>query len=163
MRIAFSLSRCIVCCLSLAISFPTPSPAETPSASTKLTQQQRERLAEANRLAEESKQLSESGKTDEAIGAAERDLAIKREIPGNDDLDVAASLQRLAALRETKEDFPAARQARRFSLSPSIRVQTRFLRHLHVDQRPLFSSNNPRPTDHSIGFLDQDGFYGKTG
>ena len=69
-------------------------------------------MAEANRLAEESKQLGKSGKTDEAIGAAERGLAIKREVLGNDDLDVAACLQCLAALRETKEDFPAARQAR---------------------------------------------------
>ena len=127
MRIAFSLSRCFVCCWSLAILFPTLSPAQTPAASTKLTQQQRDRLAEADRLAEESKQLRKSGKTDEAIAAAEKDLAIKREILGNDDLDVAASLQRLAALRETKEDFPAARRARQEVLA----IQTKALSSEH--------------------------------
>ena len=100
-----------------AASPPAAAPASTPAAkqqpaANSLTPPQRAKLKERDRLWQQAIRLRDSGKIDEAIAAAQKMLAIEREVLGNDHYQVAVSLAFLAALLETREDFPAARKAR---------------------------------------------------
>jgi len=73
-------------------------------------------LNEFKRLAEETQKLRAEGKTAEAIAAAEAMLAIERKFAGGDHPVVAESLGWLAELHVEREDFAAARAARREAL-----------------------------------------------
>src|SRR5262245_56052516 len=59
-------------------------------------------VKEAERLAAESLQLDNEGKYDAALPLAERALAIREKVLGNDHLDVATSLHRLAVIYREK-------------------------------------------------------------
>jgi CHAT domain-containing protein/Tfp pilus assembly protein PilF len=65
-------------------------------------------LEEARRLSEESRNLRQKGKYDEALRLAERALAIREKILGPDHRDVADSLHALASLYDDKSDYVKA-------------------------------------------------------
>ena len=73
-------------------------------------------LKEIKRLAEETQKLRAAGKTAEAIAAAEAMLALDRSHAGGDHPVVAESLGWLAELQVEREDFAAAKVARREAL-----------------------------------------------
>ena len=70
-------------------------------------------LKDRNRLWEETRKLRAAGKTAEALAAAEAMLAIERKVLREDDADLAVSLGWLAELQVEREDFAAAKAARR--------------------------------------------------
>jgi CHAT domain-containing protein/Tfp pilus assembly protein PilF len=86
----------------------TPPPAAATAAQLTPAQRQ-ERLKERDRIRQEAKQLYLAGKYDEAIAAAEKSLAIEREVLGGDHPDAIGSLQNLAILHQAKGDFTGAR------------------------------------------------------
>jgi CHAT domain-containing protein/tetratricopeptide (TPR) repeat protein len=88
-----------------------------------LTQEQQQKLKERDRLAKEAQQLWADGKLAEAIAAAEKMLAIERQVLGPVHPDVVGSLQFLAAMHEKRADYPAARKARQEVLA----IQTKLL------------------------------------
>lgn len=65
-------------------------------------------LEEARRLSEESRNLRQKGKYDEALLLAERALAIQEKTLGPDHRDVADSLHALASLYDDKSDYAKA-------------------------------------------------------
>ena len=77
-----------------------------------LSQSQQEQLKEKDRLWAQSGKLRKEGKTAEAVAAAEKALAIQREVFGNVNADAATILEALAVMDEEREDFEAARKAR---------------------------------------------------
>jgi CHAT domain-containing protein/tetratricopeptide (TPR) repeat protein len=77
-----------------------------------LTKEQQEKLKERDRYDNEARKLHKEGKLPEAIAAAEKMLAIERQVFGNVHADVVGSLQMLAELHVAREDFAAARKAR---------------------------------------------------
>jgi hypothetical protein len=68
-------------------------------------------LAERDRFDQESAALQARGKYAEAIGAAEKMLAIERRVFGDVSDDVAESLGRIGRCHVVREDFAAARKA----------------------------------------------------
>jgi tetratricopeptide (TPR) repeat protein len=74
-------------------------------------------LKERDRLWGETRKLRAAGRTAEAIAAAEAMLAIERRHLGGDHPIVAESLGWLAELQVEREDFAAARAARREALN----------------------------------------------
>ena len=75
--------------------------------------ERQERLQERDRkLWAEAQRLRAQGKLDEAITAAEKMLAIEREVLGAEHPEVAVSLEWLAKVYIEREDFAAARKAR---------------------------------------------------
>jgi tetratricopeptide (TPR) repeat protein/CHAT domain-containing protein len=78
-----------------------------------LTAEQRERLKERDRLAAEAGKLLEEGKLAATVTAWEKKLAIERQVFGDLHEAVVQSLQGLAGLHEFREDFAAARKARK--------------------------------------------------
>lgn len=94
------------------LAAPTPLSAAEPPQPPALTAAQKERLKERDRLEREVFRLDGQGKRVEAIAAAEKLLAIEREVLGNFHSDVAGSLIFLAEAHESGEDFAAARKAR---------------------------------------------------
>jgi CHAT domain-containing protein/tetratricopeptide (TPR) repeat protein len=78
-----------------------------------LTEEQKTKLKERNRLAREAQQLGQAGKLDEMIAAWEKKLALERSVFGDLHEEVAASLAELASMHEFREDFDAARKARK--------------------------------------------------
>jgi tetratricopeptide (TPR) repeat protein len=93
------------------IDVPGPKP---------LTAAQQERLKERDRYGAEARSLRAAGKLAEAVAAAEKKLAIEREVFGERHADVVGSLQLLAGLHQKREDWPAARTARQ----EVLRLQT---------------------------------------
>jgi tetratricopeptide (TPR) repeat protein len=87
-----------------------------------LSKEQKERLQERNRLWTEVKKLRADGKLAEAVAAAEKVLAIEREVFGKVPADVAGSLEYLAGLHEALEEFEAARTARQEVLAIKTRL-----------------------------------------
>ncbi len=73
-------------------------------------------LKERDRLWEETRKLRAAGKTAEAIAAAEAMVAIERKVLPEDYVDLADMLGWLAALQVEREDFAAAKAARREAL-----------------------------------------------
>ena len=73
-------------------------------------------LKERDRLSGETQKLRAEGKTAEAIAAAEAMLAIERKVLPENHADLAGSLGWLAELHVEREDFAAAKAARRESL-----------------------------------------------
>lgn len=74
-------------------------------------------LKERDRLWEEAQKLRSEGKLAEAIKAGEAMLAIERKLFPAGDPDLAVSLGWLAEVHEEREDFAAAKSARREALS----------------------------------------------
>src|SRR5438128_811054 len=89
--------------LSAAENEPQPPP---------LTAAQKERLQERDKYGELTAKYRQQGKLAEAIQAAEKMLAIEREVIGNFHEEVAGSLEQLAEMHEQREDFAVARKAR---------------------------------------------------
>lgn len=77
-----------------------------------LTAEQQEKLKERYRYGKQAQELRRQGKLEQAIAAAEKMLAIEREMYGDVHEDVAGSLERLAEMHEESEAWDAARQAR---------------------------------------------------
>jgi len=73
-------------------------------------------LKERDRLWQQTRKLRAAGKTAEALAAAEAMLAIERRFAGSDHPVVAESLGWLAELHVEREDFAAAKAARREAL-----------------------------------------------
>ncbi|MEH2151404.1 tetratricopeptide repeat-containing protein, partial [Nostoc sp.] len=96
----------------LWVLMPKPTIGQsTPPVSTAQSAQ----LAEAERLDQQVEKLYNEGKYSEAIPLAERELAIRKQILGEEHPDVAASLNNLAALyyaqRRDADAEPLFRQA----------------------------------------------------
>jgi hypothetical protein len=102
----------VVWLLNPASTCAQPKPAD-PAKPAPLTAAQQERLKERDRLVAEVGKLRAAGKLAEAIAACANKLAIEREVYGNVHDEVAGSLEELAGLYEEREDFAAARTARR--------------------------------------------------
>lgn len=110
--LAFSL---VMVFLSLGL---VPAPAAGPPGGKELTPEQRKELlgriaAWRARLREEANALDRAGKLAEAIAAVEKVLAVDRRLFGDVHEDIAVLLEWIAARRETREEFSAARDARR--------------------------------------------------
>jgi tetratricopeptide (TPR) repeat protein len=103
---------------SLALSLPAvphvfgqaPAAAKPPPP---LGAEQQKRLNKRDQLAVQAAQLRSQGKLPEAIQAAEAMLAIEREVLGNTSEDAIGSLELLAVLHQDREDWAAARKARK--------------------------------------------------
>jgi hypothetical protein len=105
------MNRFLVVCLVGWLVAPVgaqPSESKPPP----LTREQQEKLKERDRFEKEALQFRAEGKLSEAIAAAEKMLAIEREVFGRVHAEVAGSLEFLAALHAARDDFPAARTAR---------------------------------------------------
>jgi tetratricopeptide (TPR) repeat protein len=107
---------------------PEPKPAT-------LTKEQQDKLKERDQFLMEAKKLQAEGKLTEAVAAAEKMLAIERELYGKVHPEVAESLQLLAQMYEVLEDFPAARKARQEVLA--IQIKLRGAQHWQVTDARL--------------------------
>ena len=87
-----------------------------------MTAAQQQRLKERDHYSEASAKLRKEGKLPEAIATAEKMLAIEREVFGNDHLDVAGSLERLAKMHEEREEFAVARKQREEMLAIKVKL-----------------------------------------
>ena len=87
-----------------------------------LTAEQQARLKEGNHLAAEAKKLYQMGKLAEAVAAWQKKLAIDREVYGDVHEQVAQSVAELARIHELREDFPAARKARKEALAIRVKL-----------------------------------------
>jgi tetratricopeptide (TPR) repeat protein len=96
--------------LSAAAGLRGQEPARPPQP---LTEKQKERLKERDRLRPEANRLRQENKWAEAIPVVEKILAIDREVFGDVHESVAEGMRTLAWLHEKREDFGAARMARK--------------------------------------------------
>jgi CHAT domain-containing protein/tetratricopeptide (TPR) repeat protein len=124
------MPRILIVCLAgwLAAAAGAESPAP-------LTQERQEKFKERDRFQKEAEKLQAEGKLPEAIAAAEKMLAIERELLGSVHPDVAMSLEFLADLHEAREVFPAARKARQEVLA--IQTKLRGAQHWQVTDARL--------------------------
>jgi CHAT domain-containing protein/tetratricopeptide (TPR) repeat protein len=76
-----------------------------------LTEEQKARLKERDRLDAEAHKLAKAGKPDQIIALWEKKLAIEREIFGDVHEEVISSLAMLALIHRAREDFDAALKA----------------------------------------------------
>jgi tetratricopeptide (TPR) repeat protein len=104
-------------CLCFAVAADSAEEPKTPMPA----EERQARLKERDRLSDEVKKLKAEGKLDEAQAAAEKMLAIEREVFGDGD-DVAGTLVLLAGLQEQREQFGAARKYREQILQMQIRL-----------------------------------------
>jgi CHAT domain-containing protein/Tfp pilus assembly protein PilF len=95
---------------------PVPKPAP-------LTKDQQNKLKERERFEKDARKLQAEGKLPEAIAAAEKKLAIERQVFGDVHAEVVGSLQLLAELHEAREDFAAARKARQEVLAIQTKLR----------------------------------------
>jgi tetratricopeptide (TPR) repeat protein len=77
-----------------------------------VVEQRQERLKERDGYGKETERLRRENKLAEAIAAAEKMLAIERAVFGDIHEDVVGSLQQLAEMHESREEFAAAHKAR---------------------------------------------------
>jgi tetratricopeptide (TPR) repeat protein len=78
----------------------------------KLSEAERaQQLQERDQIKAELMRLAQAGKLDEAVAAAEKELAVSREVRGELHEDVVGSLGFLARLQEARENWAAARNA----------------------------------------------------
>ena len=105
------LGAVVLVLASLILFAPAPAHGQAAAEDTKAAA-----LKERNRLREETRKLRAAGKTAEAIAAAEAMLALERRLAGGDHPVVAESLGWLATLHVEREDFAAAKAARREAL-----------------------------------------------
>jgi tetratricopeptide (TPR) repeat protein len=78
-----------------------------------LTEEQKAKLKERDRLTKEAYELGAAAKLDEMAAVWEKKLAIERAVFGEVHEEVAASLAELGRMHESREDFDAARKARK--------------------------------------------------
>ena len=110
------LHRGVVGAVVLVLACQTlgaPAPAHSQAAAA---DEKAAALKERDRLWQQTQKLRAAGKTAEAIAAAEAMLAIERKVLPKDYVDLADMLGWLAALQVEREDFAAARAARREAL-----------------------------------------------
>jgi CHAT domain-containing protein/Tfp pilus assembly protein PilF len=121
---------------------PEPKPAP-------LTKEQQDKLKERDQFSKEAQKLRAEGKLTEAVAAAEKRLAVERQVYGDVHAEVVRSLQFLAQLHEEREDFAAARKARQEVLA----IQTKLLGAQHwqvtdarlaLEQSDLLARLNPK-------------------
>jgi hypothetical protein len=107
-----AVDRFVALCLAgvLVAGVANAQPSEPKSAP--LTPEQQAKVKERDRFQKEAQQLWAEGKHTEAVAAAEKMLAVEREVFGNFHPDVAGSLQLLGGMREVLEEYPAGRKAR---------------------------------------------------
>src|SRR6266478_8814972 len=101
------MKRFIVLCLAGFLVSAAGAQQSVPM-NAPLTKDQQEKVKERNQLWQEAQKLRADGKLAEATSAAEKMLAIQREVFGNVHPDVAVILQFLAQTHERRDDFPAA-------------------------------------------------------
>jgi CHAT domain-containing protein/tetratricopeptide (TPR) repeat protein len=87
-----------------------------------LTEEQKAQLQERDRLGTEALKLGSAGKLDEMVALWQKKLAIERAVFGDVHEEVAASLTELARMHQFREDFGAARQARKEVLTLRTRL-----------------------------------------
>ena len=92
-----------------------------------MTHYQRQELAEVDRLGKEVTALDRTGNKGEAVKAARRVLALRKEVLGERHPDYATSLSDLAALLKAQGDYAAARPL--FEQALAIRKQVLGVRH----------------------------------
>jgi len=93
---------------------PSPLPARAePTSAKPLSKEQQEKLKERDRFGAQTRALRKDGKLAEAIAAAEKMLALERQVFGDVHEEVAGSLEQLAEMHQQREDFAAARKAAR--------------------------------------------------
>ena len=85
---------------------------DEPTKQPELTPEQKAKLEERDRCSKRMQELQKEGKLKEAIEAAEKVLAIEREVYGDVHEDVAGSLETLADIHEELAAWGAARKAR---------------------------------------------------
>ena len=85
-------------------------PGGKPPAAPALSTVQKERLKERDRYAQEARKAQDAGNLAGAVTAAEKQLAIEREVLGETEEAVAQTLAYLADLHKMREDFAGARQ-----------------------------------------------------
>jgi CHAT domain-containing protein len=117
--------------LMLPIALVFAEPPQAP-----LTAEQRVKLKERNRLSKEANRLQREGKLAEAIAAAEKMLALERQVLGDVHGDVVESLEWLAGMHEQRDDFAAARQARQEVLT--LRIKLHGAEHWRVTDARLY-------------------------
>jgi CHAT domain-containing protein/tetratricopeptide (TPR) repeat protein len=93
------------------LASPAPRGADPPKPQP-LTDKQKARLKERDRLFAAVRKLAQAGKLAEAIAAMEKVVAIEREVFGNVHERVATAMKSLANLEESRGKFGAARKAR---------------------------------------------------
>jgi tetratricopeptide (TPR) repeat protein len=108
----------------LPVLCPAPPRAEAPP-DKQLTREQQEKIEEVKRLLAELNKLRAAGKLAEAVAAAEKALAIVRDLVGPVHLDETQLLELLAGLHEQREDFEAARKARKEVVDIATRLYGR--------------------------------------
>ena len=96
----------IAAVVSLNLALPAVVQGQTTTSET--TEQVDPRLAEAEELNQQVIKLYEQGKYQEAIPLAEKALSLRQEVLGNNHLDVATSLNNLAALYESQGRYTEA-------------------------------------------------------
>jgi CHAT domain-containing protein/tetratricopeptide (TPR) repeat protein len=82
-----------------------------------LTEEQKAKLKECERLAKEAQHLGAAGKLDEMVAVWEKKLAIERAVFGDVHEEVSRSLGTLGRIHEMRGDFDAARKARKEDLA----------------------------------------------
>jgi hypothetical protein len=114
-RISFFL--CLFCLLITVSPLSGDEPPTPP-----LPKPNPERLNERDRCVAERQKLWDEDRLDEAIVAGEKELAIERQIFGDTHDDVAGSLDGIAGMHEDRDEFAAARTARREILEIELRL-----------------------------------------
>jgi CHAT domain-containing protein/tetratricopeptide (TPR) repeat protein len=110
------LVLCLACWLVAGAAAEPPEPKSAP-----LTKEQQDKLKERNRFFDDANKFSQQGRQQEAIAAAEKGIAIEREVFGA--VQTLSWLLWLCVSYEEREDFPAARKAREEVLA----IQTKLL------------------------------------
>jgi CHAT domain-containing protein/Flp pilus assembly protein TadD len=110
-----------------------------------VTAAQKEKLRERDRLDQESRALAKAGRLGEAVAAAERCLALERAVLGAAHPDVLVSVQWLAGLHERRENWSAARMARREAVDLLVKLR---------------GSNDWTVTDARLALADAERFAG---
>ena len=106
----------ILACLALALAAGPRASGQAPAAakpSPPLTAKRQERLKERDQLGEQANALRAQGKYAEAVEAVGKMLSIEREVLGETSEDAIGSLELLARLHQDREDWAAARKARK--------------------------------------------------
>ena len=111
---------CLAACMCFVVSALLVASLRAEPPKPPLTSEQQEKLKERDRHVTEANRLQREGKLAEAIAAAEKMLAIERQVFGKEHDGVIDSLQFLASLHQQKDDWAAARR----SLQEVLDVQT---------------------------------------
>src|SRR5262245_10618952 len=98
----------VLCGLLLGAGLTLPVAGPAPAGDSKpkpLTDAQKEKLKERDRLMAEADKLGNAGKFTEMVAVVEKLLAIEREIFGEVHEEVAVSLDWLGRIHESRKDF----------------------------------------------------------